>query len=136
MLLGLCKDYYQSLQRRQPNFSIRWLQGSTITLWIWRRTCDSEGGNERIVRLITVKLKKATRDGDKELKILTNLLDEVEAKAVAQLYRKRWLIETLFQQLTVEPKSEINTLGYPQGEFLFSFSVSNAVIRKHFRDSA
>ena len=95
MLLGLCKDYYQSLQRRQPNFSIRWLQGSTITLWIWRRTCDSEGGNERIVRLITVKLKKATRDGDKELKILTNLLDEVEAKAVAQLYRKRWLIETI-----------------------------------------
>ena len=29
------------------------------------------------------------------IKILTNLLDEVEAKAVAQLYRKRWLIETI-----------------------------------------
>ena len=63
-------------------------------------------------RLIRVCLKKATRDGDKEIRIITSLPKSVaNTKKIADLYRKRWKIETAFQELTEHLNSEINTLG-------------------------
>ena len=42
-------------------------------------------------RRITVKLKDETRDGDKEIHILTNLASkEVSAIKIAELYKTRW----------------------------------------------
>jgi hypothetical protein len=83
-----------------------------------------ESGKEWKFRLIRVCLKKATRDGDKEIFIITNLSKSIaNAKQIADLYRKRWKIETAFQELTEHLNSEINTLGYPPAA-LFGFCVA------------
>jgi hypothetical protein len=58
----------------------------------WVRVSDSEGNSHRC-RRIRIVLKKATRDGDKVLVLLTNLSKSAaHAKQVAQMYRKRWTI--------------------------------------------
>jgi hypothetical protein len=81
-------------------------------------------GTAHTYRRIRVCLKKPTRDGETELFILTNLPHSAaSAKRVAELYRKRWSIETMFQQLEGHLHSEINTLGYPQAA-LFGFCVA------------
>ncbi len=83
-----------------------------------------ESGKEWKFRLIRVRLKKQTRDGDKDISIITNLSKgAAHAKKIAVLYRNRWKIETAFQELTVYLNSEINTLGYPPAA-LFAFCVS------------
>ena len=51
-------------------------------------------------RRITVHLNKETRDGDDKITLLTNLpKSSATAEIVANLYRKRWSIETMFQEL-------------------------------------
>lgn len=83
-----------------------------------------EHGKTLKLRRIILRLKKATRDGDKEIAILTNLPKGVaHARQIATLYRNRWTIETAFQELTVHLNSEINTLGYPRAA-LFAFCVA------------
>lgn len=83
-----------------------------------------EHGNPLKLRRIVLRLKKATRDGDKEIAILTNLSKgAAHARQIATLYRKRWTIETAFQDLTLHLNSEINTLGYPKAA-LFAFCVA------------
>ena len=65
----------------------------------WVRVRDREGGSRRF-RRIRVVLNKATRDGDRELTLLTNLSKTAaHAKQIAEMYRKRWSIETAFQEL-------------------------------------
>ena len=89
----------------------------------WVRVSDSEGSSRRF-RRIRIVLKKATRDGDKELMLLTNLSKTAaHAKQIAEMYRKRWSIETAFQELEAHLHSEINSLGYPKAA-LFGFSVA------------
>jgi DDE family transposase len=78
---------------------------------------------ELVLRRITIVLDKPTRDGDRELHILTNLPSRIRAKVIAKLYQKRWTIETAFQELTVALKCEINTLAYPKAA-LFGFCVA------------
>jgi hypothetical protein len=83
-----------------------------------------EQGNTLKLRRIVLRLKKVTRDGDKEIVILTNLSKRAaQARQIATLYRNRWTIETAFQELTVHLNSEINTLGYPRAA-LFAFCVA------------
>jgi len=81
-------------------------------------------GNELKLRRIRIRLKKATRDGDKDIFIIANLpKSSIHAKQIGVLYRKRWKIETAFQELTEHLNSEINTLGYPSAA-LFGFCVA------------
>ncbi len=55
------------------------------------------GGRTRRMRRITVTLHKPTRDGDRELHILTNLTPgEASAGKVSDLYAGRWTIEVVF----------------------------------------
>jgi len=69
-------------------------------------------------------LDKPTRDGDAEIHVLTNLpCTDASAQVIADLYRKRWTIETAFQELEKALQSEINTLGYPKAA-LFAFCVA------------
>lgn len=76
------------------------------------------------LRCITVALNQATRDGDKEIVILSNLPQEAaDAIKIAQLYRYRWKIETVFQEVEAYLNSEIDTLGYPKAA-LFGFCVA------------
>ena len=75
-------------------------------------------------RLVRVRLKQPTQDGDLEVEILTNLPAEVaDAAQVALLYLKRWKIEGAFHELTMALSCEVNTLGYPKAA-LFAFGVA------------
>lgn len=90
----------------------------------------SFGGETRTLRRITIELKQATRDGDRELHLLTNLPTKVPGLAVAELYRKRWTIETLFLEVTQTLACEINTLCYPKAAlfvFCLALVAANAV---------
>jgi IS4 transposase len=80
-------------------------------------------GNELRLRRIRIHLDKPTRDGDRDVFVLTNLPEKVNAKKIATLYRNRWKIETAFQELAQHLNSEINTLGYPKAA-LFAFCVA------------
>jgi hypothetical protein len=76
------------------------------------------------LRRITVKLKNKTRDGDSEIHILTNLTwKEATAIQVGEMYRKRWRIEGVFQELTQSLQCEIDTLAYPRAA-LFAFCLA------------
>jgi hypothetical protein len=81
------------------------------------------GGTDLWLRMVSVELDKPTRDGDPVLTVLANLPASVDAVAVGDVYRGRWVIETAFQELTAHFNSEINTLGYP-GAALFAFAVA------------
>lgn len=82
-------------------------------------------------RRITVKLNQPTRDDDGEIHILTNLPEtDADAVTIADLYRKRWTIETLFAEVTKTLQCEIETLGYPKAAlfaFCLALQASNAV---------
>jgi IS4 transposase len=83
-----------------------------------------DSGKEHKFRRIRLRLKKATRDGDSDISIITNLSKgAANSKEVAQVYRGRWTIETAFQELEAFMNSEINTLGYPPAA-LFGFCIA------------
>jgi Transposase DDE domain len=75
------------------------------------------------LRRITIELNEATRDGDMSLHLLTNLPAKVSAVKVADLYRRRWTIETLFLEVTTTLTCEIRTLCYPKAA-LFAFCLA------------
>jgi IS4 transposase len=78
-------------------------------------------GRSATIRRITVELDEPTRDGEDEIHILTNLTKKAAtALRVAELYRKRWTIETAFAEVAQNLEGEIETLGYPKAA-LFSF---------------
>jgi IS4 transposase len=81
-------------------------------------------GQTMLARRITVELDTPTRDGETEIHILTNLPAEVaDALAIAELYRKRWTVESAFGELATCLNGEVNTLGYPKAA-LFAFCVA------------
>jgi hypothetical protein len=78
-------------------------------------------GRSQLVRRITIELSAATRDGDREIHILTNLPKRAaNAVRVADLYAQRWTIETAFADVAKCLEGELETLGYPRAA-LFSF---------------
>jgi hypothetical protein len=131
-------EYLHGVAQRQGSFVIRHHANLTLAAeGDWGATVESETGgvSERTawvkrddqelirVRCVRVRLKQCTRDGDAEIVILTNLPETVTAATVAQLYRRRWTVETTFQELTEYLGCEVNTLGYPKAA-LFAFCVA------------
>ena len=133
------RDFLHGIAARQAYFIVRQHQGlpweedgeerfvgrgETGAIYEqWILVSDSDG-NTRRFRRIRIVLKNATRDGDKELTLLTNLSKTAaHAKLIARMYRKRWTIETAFQELEAHLHSEINSLGYPKAA-LFGFCVA------------
>lgn len=111
--------HYELLGKRQKIGTC-----SSGVLYEQKMRLTDEEGRHLTVRRITVKLKKATRDGETEIHLLTNLRKkDANARHVANLYLKRWTIENAFQELAQALRSEINTLGYPKAA-LFSFCVA------------
>ena len=99
----------------------RRLRGHTETGQVYEQPVTITGslGDVMQLRLITLCLDKPTRDGDKEICILTNLPATVaSATAVAKLYRNRWTLETMFLTLTQILRGEVETLGYPRAALL------------------
>jgi hypothetical protein len=85
---------------------------------------SNEQGQELLARRITIELDQATRDGETELHLLTNLADEIaDGLLLARLYLWRWLIETAFAELTVPLACEIKSLGSPPAA-IFAFATA------------
>ena len=99
--------------------------GQTKTGKVFEQPISMEYQGQTLkLRRVVVRLKRPTRDGDRELAILTNLPEvDADAIAVAKLYSQRWSIETLFQVVTENFEGEIKTLGYPPAA-LFSFCMA------------
>jgi IS4 transposase len=133
-------DFLFGIARRDGSFVIR--QHASTLHWEFvgkRRACGrvdtgkvfeqtiratNDAGEILILRRVTVLLDRPTRDGETELHLLTNVpVKDARAKVIAELYRRRWTIETAFQELEATLNSEINTLGYPKAA-LFAFCVA------------
>jgi len=88
------------------------------------RLTDPETGRSRVWRRVTVALKTPTRDGDRELHLLTSLpAATASAATVCDLYRRRWTLETVFQEITTALACETPSLGYPRAA-LFGFCLA------------
>jgi IS4 transposase len=84
----------------------------------------NDAGEVLILRRITVALDQPTRDGETEIHLLTNVpAKDARAKELAELYRRRWTIETAFAELEATLDGEVNTLGSPKAA-LFAFCVA------------
>ncbi len=71
-------------------------------------------------RRVVVQLEQPTGDGETSYALLTNLPEtDAPSVLVAQLYRKRWRVETLFQVATEIFHCEIKTLGYQASRSIF-----------------
>ena len=87
------------------------------------RAVDDDG-EIRFWRRVTVVLDEPTRDGETEIHVLTNVpAEHADACTIADIYRRRWTIETAFQEMEQTLKGEIKELGYPRAA-LFSFCVA------------
>lgn len=85
---------------------------------------EGEDGQELVLRRVVLYLDVPTRDGETEIKLLTNLpQDEVPAQAVAEAYQDRWLVEGAFLELTTVLQCEVKALCYPQAA-VFAFCVA------------
>ena len=85
---------------------------------------DPDTGTTLRLRLVTLVLDKPTRDKETEIRLLTNLpTSDADARKVAELYRQRWTIESMFQELTQHLRCEIRTLAYPQAA-IFAFCLA------------
>jgi IS4 transposase len=85
---------------------------------------EDEAGNLLFARRVLIQLDTATRDGEMEVTLLCNLWDDkVDALQLAELYRKRWTIETLFLVLTEALTCENPGMNYP-GAALFGFCMA------------
>lgn len=84
---------------------------------------DTAGGKLELRRVV-LELDTPTRDGETEIALLSNLPPAAaRAAQIGSVYRKRWTIETAFQELTVALNCEIKTMCYPRAA-LFAFCVA------------
>jgi len=97
-------------------------RGTTETGTVFEEKVRAEhDGVTRIWRRVTLVLNEPTKDGEREIVLLTNLpVKDADACRVAELYRQRWTIEGVFLDLTLALRCEIDTLGYPKAA-LFGF---------------
>lgn len=72
----------------------------------------------RAWRRIEIELDTPTEAGDSRIVLWSNLPEQIEAAAIARLYRKRWRIEGMFQRLESVLNSEIKSLGHPKAALL------------------
>jgi IS4 transposase len=134
-------DFLSGIQRRRAHFIIRRHAalpcqlvgkrkkiGRSETGIVFEQALqllNSDGTPGITLRRVTVELYEPTRDGEREIHLLTNLPGSVTALRVAELYRGRWTIETAFQEMAENLSGEIETLGYPRAA-LFAFCMALA----------
>jgi IS4 transposase len=94
--------------------------GRTDTGVVYEQAVEipTEDGKRLLIRRIEIELDAPTTDGDKVIRLLTNLPAHIRAKKIANLYRRRWSIEGMFGKLEAALNSEIRTLGYPRAALL------------------
>jgi hypothetical protein len=90
----------------------------------WQVCFEDESGKEHGFRRVSLYLNTPTRNGEKEVHVLTNLSEtEASGMVVMEVYKGRWSIEGVFQQLEKLFQSEVQSLGYPKAA-LFAFCVA------------
>lgn len=130
-LFGVVERQGHLLVREHKNLPVEELSaarkvGETETGSVYEQDVlvRSEDGVDTVrLRRVIVHLKTRTRDGDSTLCLLSTLPKKIKATTIARMYRNRWRIETAFQELERDLRSEISTLGYPRAA-LFGFSVA------------
>jgi len=70
------------------------------------------------LRRVTVVLDTPTRHGESEIHVLTSLPQDIDARNIVILYRRRWTIESSFGDLARWLNAEITPLGYPRAALL------------------
>jgi len=65
-------------------------------------------------RRIELTLDTPTEAGEGVIRPWSNLPERIEARQIAQLYRRRWCVEGMFQRLEAALHSEIRSLGHPR----------------------
>jgi len=91
----------------------------TGTVYEQEVSIEDDNGAPVLLRRIELRLNKPTEDGQMIIRLLTNLpAAEFSAQQLAQLYRRRWRIETMFQRLESVLQSEIPALGQPRAALL------------------
>jgi len=104
----------------------RTLRGLNDTGKVYEQRIDltSAQGATLTLRRLTVALHKPPPDGDTEIHLLRNVpRRHASAQTRAASYRKRWTIETMFQELTATLPCEVHALGYPKAA-LFGFCLA------------
>jgi len=98
--------------------------GRTATGRVYEQAVEirNEDGQTLELRRLVIRLDEATRDGEIEVALLTNVRG-VGALQLAELYLARWRIEGLFNVLTMTLLCEQKGLGYPKAA-LFGFCVT------------
>ncbi len=98
-----------------------------------RSACDAQGrqvldeigvlGTERKMRVRRITLSRGDVEGEQDVVLLTNLMDPsgFNAADLLELYRKRWGIEQVFQQVT-ETFSLSHLIGCSPRAVLFQFA--------------
>ncbi|RYE72039.1 MAG: IS4 family transposase [Oxalobacteraceae bacterium] len=74
--------------------------------------------NGRRWRRVELSLQTPTDSGDSVMWFWSNLPETVSARQIAELYRRRWSIEGMFQRLESVLDSEISSLGNPKAALL------------------
>lgn len=126
LLKGIADRHGYFVIRQHANLPIRSSGtlrscGQTDTGELFEQSITIDLGNGQLMaaRRVVLRLDNPTRDGDAEIAILTNLpKPAADGVKVAELYRDRWTLETMFQSLTAMLDGEMNTLGYPRAALL------------------
>jgi hypothetical protein len=94
---------------------------------VYEQRLEVEGpGGAWTVRRVTLALDEPTRDGVREVHVLSNVpAEKATAAALAEVYRRRWSIEGRFYEMAQTLNAEPGTLGYP-GAALFAFCLGLA----------
>ena len=92
------------------------LVGTTDTKEVHEQAV-SVGGTR--YRLVVIRLTQPTRDGETEIRLLSNLSSEqATAVMLAETYRQRWTLEASFLEVTRSVQCELATLGYLRAALL------------------
>ncbi len=100
--------------------------GAVSSQYLW---LQNEAGETLKVRKITLTLDVPSPEGETEIHVLTNLPRSVKAARFMDLYRQRWRIESLFQDLTTTLKCEVNTLEDDVEPFLLRSGLIERTLR-------
>jgi hypothetical protein len=79
---------------------------------------DPATGRTLVLRRVQLRLHHKTRDGERNINLLTNLPAAVAAGTVARVYKDRWTVERHFQFLTESLSCEQPGLGKPRAALL------------------